>query len=141
MTGWTQFTVRFDTERDAQRLVEHMKDSDIDEELRFPYAEYVGRIARLRMLGYRKHEEAVRLLEEYGPFDTALVADFNDTSDGGTITAYGCHEESGAAFSRTEISCPSAMRWSFSLRFDGLMETGVRAGRDTPIEYIYADEQ
>jgi len=67
MTGWTQFTVRFDTERDA--------------------------------------------------------------------------EESGAAFSRTEISCPSAMRWSFSLRFDGLMETGVRAGRDTPIEYIYADEQ
>jgi hypothetical protein len=145
MTGWTQFTARFEEEQHADALLEDAKASPH----RVSYAETLDNIARVRILGYHNHDEAVALLEAEGPLDFALVADFNDTSDSGSITAYG----SGGALAAhagpddsdlyviTTAESPEAARWSFELTVGGLTETGIRAGNDFSLAERYGDAE
>lgn len=135
MTGWTQFTARFEEKRHADALVE---DAEACPE-RTSYSETFEDIARVRILGYHKHDEALRLLESAGPIEAVLVADFNDTTDSGEVTVYQPNRQAGFEKSVGGASCPEASRWDFRFEVGGLVETGERAGNDFSLEQQYGD--
>lgn len=134
MTGWTQFTVRFEEARHADAIT---ADAEASGE-RITHNESLGRIARIRIVGYGKDGIAKRLLEAAGSIELVIVANFNDTTDGGNMHIYrpapfGDGFESMAG----DAQCPEAMRWDFRLEVDGLVETGLRAGNDFTMEEQY----
>lgn len=135
MTGWTQFTARFQQERHADAIVEDAEASPH----RTPYAESLRDIARVRIVGYDNHENAVGLLEAAGPVELALVADFNDTTDSGEVSVYKPQYKTGWAEVPASATCPEASRWGFSYSVGGLTETGERAGCDFSLEEKYGD--
>lgn len=129
MTGWTQFTARFERGAEADALVEDAEASPH----RVSYAAARGDVARVRIVGYDEEAVAKNLLEASGDsVIAALVASFNDTSDSGNITILNNRlEEVGGA------SCPVASRWDFRLEAGGMVETGVRAGNDFSLAEEY----
>jgi hypothetical protein len=149
MPGWTQFTARFEEEQHADGLQEDVDIGETEGDLRVSYNETLGNIARVRLVGYGLHDDAVALLEAAGPLDFALVADFNDTSDGGSITAYGsggaraayAGPDDSELYPITTAESPEAARWSFELTVGGLTETGIRAGNDFTLEQEYGEAE
>jgi len=136
MSGWSQFTVRFEQEQDAKQLQKDAK-AEESEGLRLSYNSRVGPIVRIRIVGYSMKQRAFSLLEEAGPIETALLAVFNDTSDSGYIEAYRGKRNGEEIVKVAEASSPEVGRFSFELTVDGLTETGLRAGQDFSIEEKY----
>lgn len=134
MTGWTQFTVRYDQHSAAEFVVEDAEASPN----RVSYAESIDNIARVRLVGYDKHEAALEMINApKAEVEIALVADFNDTTDSGEVTVY--NDRQGEVVSVANATCPEVGRWSFELSVGGLTETGVRAGNDFSLEEKYGN--
>lgn len=132
MTGWTQFTVRTKTDADAELITE----SVVALNEKITYNNSYGNIARVRVLGYGMADRIVMMLEDFADvIESALVASFNDTTNGGTMRAY---RSDGDRLSLVNVyDCDEATRWGFSRTFDGLTETGNRAGEDFTLEMKY----
>ena len=137
MTGWTQATVRFEEAQHADALVEDVEASPH----RASYNEAYEDIARVRLVGYDKHEDVLDLLQAAGPAELALVADFNDTTDSGGVEVYRPHYSTGWRQTQGGATCPEASRWSFELSVGGLTETGLRAGNDFTLEEQYGEDE
>jgi len=134
MTGWTQFTARFEEASDASRLIQSAEES----EHRVHYAKSINTIARVRVVGYHGREKARELLKSAGRIEAVLIATFDDTTDSGSIDLYQPQNETG--WSRVDgDTCPDANRWDFRFESSGLVETGVRAGQDFTLEEQYKE--
>lgn len=136
MVGWTQFTARFEDESQAEFVSKDFEMADENGSLEITYNETLGPIARVRIFGYQNFNNAMRFFKETETPETALVANFNDTSDAGEIIAYRQSGNDNLHRELTEYS-EEAMRWDASLEFDGLVETGIRAGQDFDLEDKY----
>ncbi len=140
MTEWTQFTARFENEQHADELQEYVDIGETEGAFRVSYNETHGNIARVRIVGYGQHDEAVRLLEAAGPAELALVADFNDTTDSGGVEVYRPHYGTGWRQTQGGATCPRFRR-GFELSVGGLTETGLRAGNDFTLEEQYGEDE
>lgn len=137
MTGWTQFTARFEEEQHADALVADVDAATSSEEsnLNTSYNKRLAKIVRVRLVGYDTKEDAINLLKSAGPIEAVMVATFNDTTDSGEVNVYLPERNGWSSVGRA--TCPEASRWDFRFEVGGLVETGLRAGQDFELEHEY----
>jgi hypothetical protein len=136
MTGWTQFTARFESEQEADSLSDHFEQLDENGSLEVVYNKTFGHLLRVRVFGYGQFETTLSQLERLDTPTVVILAEFNDTSDSGRFE---CYQRDSTGRLQEEVTRYSgeAMRWDSSLTMYGVKETGIRAGQDFDLEDEY----